>query len=80
MTRKDFLNQIEDLVEVPAGTLTGAERLEGLGGWGSLAVVGFIAMVDEQLGVAVSAKKITEAKTVSDLVALVGDRLSLDAA
>jgi len=80
MTQRDFLAQIEELVEAPPGSLKGPEPLSGLERWDSLAVVGFIAMVDEKLELTLSAKKIAAAKTVNELVALVGDRLSRDAA
>jgi len=80
MTQQDFLAQIEELIEAPAGSLRGPEPLSGFDRWDSLALVGFIAMVDERVGITLSAQKIVDAKTVNDLVALVGDRLSRDAA
>lgn len=80
MTRNELLRQIEELVEVPTDTLAGTEPLRGIGGWTSLAVVGFIAMIDEQFGMTLSAEKINAARIVNDLVALVGDRVAEDAA
>jgi acyl carrier protein len=38
--------------------------------------MGFIAMVDSQLGMTIEAARIGECKTVNDLVALVQDKLS----
>ena len=80
MTHREFLSQLEDLVEAEPGSIKGTEALTDLPRWDSLCVVGLIAMIDEHLGVTVSAKKIAEAKTVPDLVALAGPKLTLDAA
>ena len=61
----------------PPGTLSGSEKLEGdLVGWDSMAVVSFIAMVDDRLGTTLPPAEIAAAKTVDDLVALAADKLS----
>lgn len=64
---------LEELLELDAGTITGGERLVDLPGWDSMAVVGFIAMVDETFGVIVPASRLPECKTTNDLATLVGE-------
>ncbi|AWK85495.1 phosphopantetheine-binding protein [Azospirillum thermophilum] len=72
MDRKDFLLALDEMLELDAGTLTGDEVLETLENWDSLAVISFIALVDEKLGVVLEGEKLAKAKTVSDLLALAG--------
>jgi acyl carrier protein len=76
MTKGEFLRQLDEIVEEEPGTLTGAELLDEVTGWDSLAVVSFIAMVDENLSIVVSPRAIAECKSVDDLVALAQGRLS----
>lgn len=72
MDRKDFLLALDEMLELDAGTLTGAEELESLDNWDSLAVISFIALVDEKLNLVVEGEKLAKAKTVDDLLALAG--------
>jgi len=64
---------LEGLLELDPGTVKGEERLTDLPGWDSLAVVGFIAMVDETFGVVVPASRLMQCKTTADLAQLVND-------
>ena len=66
-----FLRHLDEILELTPGTLTGAERLEDLEGWDSLAVISFIAMADERYGVIVEGEKLAASRHVSDLLALV---------
>ena len=75
MTKKQFLALLDELLENDLGTLQGDESLAMLPKWDSLAIIGFIALLDQHFGVSVPAMKITECKTVAGLVALVGDKL-----
>jgi acyl carrier protein len=72
MDRKDFLLALDEMLELPAGTLTGSEELDTLDGWDSLGVISFIALVDEKLNIVVEGEKLAQAKTVDDLLALAG--------
>ncbi len=78
MTRRDFLLLLDDLLELDPGTLQGSEELDSLDGWDSLAVVSFLAMVDQHLGAAVPPKAIQESETIEDLVSLVSRSLAAD--
>ena len=75
MTKQEFIEQIEDLVEMDRGSLSENEQLFNVTGWDSLAVMSFIGMVDELLGVTLRAPTIANAKSIADLVALVADKL-----
>ena len=72
MDRKDFLLALDETLELEPGTLTGAETLESLDSWDSLAVISFIALVDETMNIVVEGEKLARAKTVDDLLALAG--------
>jgi acyl carrier protein len=75
MTRKEMLLALDELLERPAGSLQGEESLSSLGSWDSVALVGYIAMVDERLDARVTGKQILACKTVDDLIALVGEKI-----
>jgi len=70
MTRPDFLSLMDELLELPKGTLTGEEKLENLEEWNSLAMIGYMALVDEHIGVKLSPRQFLSCDTVSDLLDL----------
>ena len=76
MTKAEFLNEIDLLLELPPGTTKGTERLDELAGWDSLAVIGFIAMVDGKFGTVLSTTRLQECQTVADLMDLVKDKVT----
>jgi acyl carrier protein len=75
MRREEFLDMIGELLELPPGRLEGLEVLADLG-WDSLAVVGFLGVVDERLGVVLSPEQIRNCVTPNDLAGLLGDGIS----
>jgi acyl carrier protein len=76
MKRSEFLRALESQLEVPDGSLNEHQSLSEIEAWDSLAAVLFIAVADEKVGVIVSGDQIAKAKTVADLLALVGDKLT----
>ena len=76
MTKQEFLRELEEVLEADAGSLAGDESLSGMPAWDSLAVMAFIAMVNEKLDVNLSAARLAEAKNISDLIALLGNKIS----
>ncbi len=74
MDRQEFLARLDELLELPAGTLKGPELLGSLDEWDSLAVLSFIAMADEKFGRTFASKAIVACKTVDDLAKLVISR------
>lgn len=75
MKRAEFLHLLDEIIEAPPGTLQGEETLSTIEGWDSLAVVGFIAVVDQHFRVTLSASKLSACKTVPDLIALLPEPL-----
>lgn len=75
MTTTEFHSQIEAILEVAPGTITGGEKLADLAAWDSLAVLSFIAMVDEKFKVQFTSRDIAACATVGDLAMLLGDRI-----
>lgn len=74
MTKQEFLSLIEEMLEADPGSLAGDEPLDSLP-WDSLAVVSFIALADEHLGVAVSPQALAQASSLADVMALVAGHL-----
>jgi acyl carrier protein len=70
-----FLNLLDEIVEARPGTLKGAENLSDVAGWDSLAVLSFIAMVDDHFKIQIPGKEISACGTVRELVSLLGDRI-----
>jgi acyl carrier protein len=76
MRREDFLREMDELLELDPGTLTGREALADLAGWDSLAVISFIALTDEKLDTVIDGESLAKAATVQNLLDLLGDRLA----
>jgi acyl carrier protein len=72
MTRKQFLQSLDKVVELPRGTLQGAERLTDLEQWNSLAMISFIALADSVTMASLSVSQILACTTVADLLRVVG--------
>lgn len=75
MTKKELLQMLEEIVEADPDTLTGEELIEDLENWDSLAIVNFIALVDENFGITLSPGKIMNSKTVDQLISLLDGHL-----
>ena len=75
MERNEFLLLLDELLELEPGTVKGSETLDGLEGWNSLAVISFMALVDEHFGISVQPRQIAACTTVTDLMGLLGDRI-----
>lgn len=75
---KEFLSLLDELLELEQGALKGSATLESIEGWNSLAVISFMALVDERFGVSVQPRQIAKCTTVADLVGLLGDRIGAE--
>lgn len=76
MNRQEFLNAIEEILELEKNTLKGDEVLLDFEQWDSLAFLSVIAMADEQFDIVIQGDKLEKITTVTDLIALVADKLS----
>lgn len=77
MDLNEFYRQLDELLELPAGSVNGETVLKAVQAWDSVAVISFIAMVDTNYGLTVPAKHIAgcvTARDLADLVALQGSR------
>lgn len=70
MERDEIVRSLEKLIRLPAEALNGSEKLNALDGWDSLAMIEFIALMDEDFGVDLQAEQVRTCKTVQDLVDL----------
>jgi acyl carrier protein len=70
MTRNEFLLQMDEMLDLPAGTLRGNEKLEELTNWDSTSLITFIAMAETHNGVNISPGQIVTCSTVADLLHL----------
>ncbi len=69
--RKTILKELDKILELPLGTLNGAERLQDLENWDSLAIMSVVALVDESFGVVLSSVRIIGCETIDDLISLI---------
>jgi acyl carrier protein len=72
MNKDTFLRNLNEVLDLQPGTLTGSERLEELPQWDSMAILSVIAMVDEKLGVVIPPAKLTACETINDIIQLCG--------
>ena len=70
MNRNEFLLQMDEILDLPAGTLRGNEQLEELTNWDSTSLITFIAMAETNNGVNISPGQIVNCSTVADLLQL----------
>lgn len=70
MTRNEFLLQMDEILDLPAGTLRGQEKLEELPNWDSTSLITFIALAETNNGVRISPSQIVTCSTVADLLKL----------
>lgn len=75
MKKVKFIGLIEDLVELPSGSLVESSVLSDLMGWDSMAIMSFINLMDEEFNISPNPKSIVACKTVRDLMTLVGTAL-----
>lgn len=72
VTRAEFYATIDDILDLPPGTVKGDEMLKELPAtWDSLAIVSYIAAVNGLFGVVLSGEKVKATKSVAELMGLV---------
>ncbi len=76
MTKRQFLDVLEEALELEPGTLRDELAFSDMKSWDSMTGLIFIAMADDQLGIEVSGDQVSTCKTVGDLIALVADALT----
>ncbi len=80
VTKAASLRLLEDMLNLPLGSLTGSDRLSDLDGWDSLSTLMFIAHVDKAFGVPLPGGRVAQCKSVEELCGLVAEATSARAA
>lgn len=68
--KTSFLLQMDELLELSAGTLTGEEILKEFELWDSVALISFMVMIKENYDIIISPKDVWACTTVNNLMAL----------
>jgi len=79
VTKAELLCLLEDALDVPPQTLTGAEALRDVPAWDSMGTLTFITMVDRKFGKPLPAADVLHCETVKDLLRLMGEASRLAA-
>lgn len=75
MTRHEFLNELVEIMQLDE-MLTGDEVLEDFSEWDSMSNLGVLSMFDMEFGINLKIDSLKNIKTVEELIALVGDKIS----
>jgi acyl carrier protein len=75
MSKQSTFEALEELLRLPAGSLKGKEQLKDLNQWDSLAMVEFVAMVDERFGIDILPEDVRECRTIDDLAETVASQI-----
>jgi hypothetical protein len=70
MSRPEFLKSVDEILELPPGTLEGPEQLDDFPLWDSTAMISFMALADTNNGTHLSPREMGRCKTVDDLLQL----------
>jgi len=70
MTRNEFLSEMDEILNLPPGTLKGHEQLGELENWDSTSLITFVALAEMSSGVSISPAQIVKCSTVGDLLQL----------
>jgi acyl carrier protein len=70
MTRKEFLSEMDQILDLRAGTLQGNEKLDELQNWDSTALIQLIVLAETVNDAHISFDQIVDCSTVSDLLRL----------
>jgi hypothetical protein len=70
MGRNEFLKSIDEILELPLGTLQGPEELDDYPLWDSTAMISFMALADSNNGTHLAPRELGACKTIDDLLRL----------
>lgn len=70
MTSEKKIELIAEILDIEPEELTPETELGSIGDWDSIALISFMAMLDDEFGKVVKGTIIKEQKTVADLMAL----------
>jgi acyl carrier protein len=70
MTREEFLLEMDEILDLRAGTLRGDEKLEELENWDSTTLINLIVLAETNNSAQISLDQIVGCSTVADLLRL----------
>lgn len=70
MTNEKKLELLAELMDVDPGTLTPDTVLKDMPEWDSIALISFIAMMDDEFNRVVKGAEVKQQQTVADLMAM----------
>jgi acyl carrier protein len=73
MTRASFRNALEDILEVPNGSLKESDTRDSIPAWSSLADVKIMTMIDSEMGLEPDAELI-QAESIGELLDILEQR------
>jgi len=76
MLIQTLITLLEDATQNMPGSVTASTALAGLEGWDSMGLVAFVQLVCEQANIELDAEALGTCKTVSELYAMVTDKLA----
>jgi len=68
MDNREKIAKLEEIMELEDGVLTEETCLKDVEEWDSIAAISYIALLDEEFGVSISAKEINSFVTVADAI------------
>ncbi len=68
MEIREKIAKLEEIMELGEGSLTEETLLVDVDEWDSVAAISYIALLDEEFGVSISAKEIKSFQTVADAI------------
>ncbi|MHB8900798.1 MAG: acyl carrier protein [Thermoguttaceae bacterium] len=71
MSRKRFLNVVEEALGMPEGSTAEGDRIDDLEGWDSVGALSVIALLDEEYGVSLDAGALQSCDTLGELAGLI---------
>lgn len=70
MTKLEFLLEMDNVLDLPPGTLRGHEKLDDLNNWDSTALITMMVLAENNNNVHISPVEIVTCSTVADLLRL----------
>jgi acyl carrier protein len=73
MDHKAFYAKLDELLELPEGSIAADSALADVEGWDSIAVISFIALADADYVATVPPERIARCRTAGDLAGLIAE-------
>lgn len=70
LTRQEAFAMIAEVFEEPEDSIAGDRKIDTIDAWDSMGILTFMAELDSQFGIAVSANEFSQIKTVNDILTL----------